>query len=123
MEQREIAGRITSLEERINALTTRIEMIYDIVFKKFEKLDAAEIKIQQLMGTVSEIEERITYNKMEQSVDRGELREEIHKVRSSVVGDVKFDDLVDRLIFLESRLSAIEKSLDESVKNRPLVLE
>ena len=81
--------------DEIRRLFSKMEMIYNDIDKRMKK-----------------IEERLAANE--------KLVAELQTPSNT---NMSFKELLDRLVFLESRLSSIEISLEESTKIRPVVLE
>jgi len=146
--QKEVEEKFKFMEGEVRKLSLRVEMMYDSINNKIEKINDVERKIGELAKTIYELEERIDRNKeeilsktnteninsradaleermaaieFEQRRSTDQIKEIIKKI-PGVMG-IELDDLVDRIIFLESRLRAMERSLEESAKAKPLVLE
>ena len=145
--------RLRVMENDIKRLSLRIEILYDNVIKRVEKLEDMEIKVGELARTVAELERDIDRsvadillrmnkekieNKFEETKPNFKLEKDIENIDSRLreveertfyseaspdVMDSQLKNLLDKVIFLESRMKAMEKSLGDSAKNRPVILE
>ena len=145
--------RLRAMENDIKRLSLRIEILYDNVIKRVEKLEDVEIKVGELARTVDELERDIDRsvadillrmnkekieNKFEETKPNFKLEKDIENIDSRLreveertfyseaspdVMDSQLKNLLDKVIFLESRMKAMEKSLGDSAKNRPVILE
>jgi len=145
--------RLRAMENDIKRLSLRIEILYDNVIKRVEKLEDMEIKVGELARTVAELERDIDRsvadillrmnkekieNKFEETKPNFKLEKDIENIDSRLreveertfyseaspdVMDSQLKNLLDKVIFLESRMKAMEKSLGDSAKNRPVILE
>jgi len=145
--------RLRVMENDIKRLSLRIEILYDNVIKRVEKLEDMEVKVGELARTVDEVEREVDRsaadiisrinrekieNKFEETKPNFGLEKEVEYIDSRLreveertgcgegspdTMDMQVKELLDKIIFLESRMKAMEKAIGDSAKNRPVILE
>jgi chromosome segregation ATPase len=140
---------IRFLENEIRRISSKVETIYDNISNEIGKIKNFEVKLTLSDEAIKKLQDELDKTKLfvlerAKKTDVGELigkinelRREIDELRKEVktmpkkeithipshVDREELSEILNRMVFLESRISAIEKALEESSKVKPIVLE
>jgi len=119
-------GNLMSLEQRKLDITASIGNLQEAVFKKqpksevvelFKKIDSLEAEIQGIKSLKPED----TTNELVKKIN--ELASRVETTRTSISFDEQMNEIVSRLVFLESRLVAMENMIQDIPRYSPIIVE
>lgn len=121
-----LQGNLMSLEQSKLDVTASIANLQETVFKKQPRNELIEVvrKIDSIEAEVQGIKSLKPEDKANELVNKiNGLERKIESIAASRVFDEHIAEIVDRLVFLESRLAAMEGMLQDMPRYSPIVVE
>ncbi|MEM5805322.1 MAG: hypothetical protein QW156_00800 [Candidatus Aenigmatarchaeota archaeon] len=135
---------IKFLENEIRRISSKVETIYENLSTEIEKIKSFETKLELINESVDKVKrdldntkisilekvkrsdiEGILYrmSELEKEFESLKIKERLEPVHAPTIGKIEMNDILNRIIFLETRISTIEKILEEMNKIQPIIIE
>jgi chromosome segregation ATPase len=120
VEKSEIKNVVYGMRDRVNSLDSRLREINQVLGnlkpEAVQKIDGSLIKIEDISKRISSVETKLE----EMKITTPDIADMIPQ---GAYVDDQISELLGKLVFLESRISAVERSVTEKPQMQPIILE